>query len=72
MPDRDAVTFDPRPIKVGSSWRVVATHPSGQQEHISGFHTDAEAIEWLSSNACAAWLRTRGYPPDAFLARPTK
>jgi hypothetical protein len=48
----------------------MATHPSGQQEDISGFHTAAEATEWFTSDACAAWLRARGYPPDAFPAHP--
>ena len=24
-------------------WRVIATHPSGQKEHIIGFATEAEA-----------------------------
>jgi hypothetical protein len=65
------VTFDPRPVKVGASWQLIATHPSGHQEDIAGFHTETEAIDWLSSTACAAWLRTRGYPPNAFLAHPT-
>jgi len=42
-------------------WSVVATHPSGQQEHIVGFHTEAEALEWRVSQGCRAWLTTRGY-----------
>jgi hypothetical protein len=66
------VTFDPNPTKAGSTWRIVAMHPSGQREDISGFHTSTEAVEWLTSDACAAWLRTRGYPPDAFPAYPPK
>ena len=66
------VTFDPRPVKTGASWQLIATHPSGHQEDIAGFHTETEAIDWLSSSACAAWLRTRGYRPGAFPARSTK
>ena len=36
----DNVVFDREPLKVDQLW--VATHPSGQEEHI-GFHTAAEA-----------------------------
>ena|SRR5271155_511449 len=56
------VAFNPKPIKVGLGWCIVATHSlSGQQEHIIGFHGEAEAAGWLASNGCKAWLRTRGY-----------
>src|ERR1700693_5582179 len=41
------VTFDPKPLKSGTDWYVVATDPGGQQEHITGFKTEADAIEWL-------------------------
>ncbi len=58
----DTVTFDPKPIRIGGAWGLVATHAlSGQQEHIVGFHTETEAEEWLASKGCKAWLRTRGY-----------
>jgi len=57
----DNVVFDREPLKVDRLWAVVATHPSGQQEHIVGFHTEAEAREWRASVGCEAWLRTRGY-----------
>ena len=57
----DNVVFDREPLKVDRLWAVVATHPSGQQEHIVGFHTEAEACEWRASHSCEAWLRTRGY-----------
>jgi hypothetical protein len=65
MAKHATVEFDPTPIKVGAGWRLVATHPSGRQEHISGFHTEGEAIEWLSGNGGAAWRRTRGYTAEA-------
>jgi hypothetical protein len=55
------VTFDPKPRKVGPEWHVVATYPSGQQEHITGFRTKAGALEWLASTRCQAWLKARGY-----------
>ena len=57
----DNVVFDREPLKVDRLWDVVPTHPSGQQEHIVGFHTEAEAREWRASHSCEAWLRTRGY-----------
>jgi hypothetical protein len=58
----DEVAFDPEPIRAGVVWGLVATHAlSGQQEHIIGFHSETEAREWLASEGCKAWLRTRGY-----------
>ena len=55
------VTFDPKPLKSGTGWYVVATYPGSQQEHIPGFKTEAEAVEWLASSRCQAWLKARGY-----------
>jgi hypothetical protein len=40
-------------------WRVIATHPSGQKEHIIGFATEAEAIDWLASKGSQAWRMAR-------------
>jgi len=54
------VTFDPKPLKSGTDWYVVATYPSGQHEHITGFKTEADAIEWLDSSRRQAWLKARG------------
>jgi hypothetical protein len=68
------VTFNPRPIRLGLAWGLVATHAlSGQQEHIVGFHTETEAKEWLASKGYRAWLRTRGYvKPITTFAMPGK
>jgi len=57
------VTFDPQPLRAGpGEWHIVATyHPSGQQEHISGFRDEADAKEWLTGKGCQAWLKARGY-----------
>jgi hypothetical protein len=55
------VTFDSEPLWVGSEWHLVATYPSGQREHVTGFKSEAEAIEWLASGRCQAWLKARGY-----------
>jgi hypothetical protein len=54
------MTFDPRPLKVGTQWHVVGTYPRGQQEHITGFKTEAEALDWIV-NESKAWLKKRGY-----------
>jgi hypothetical protein len=59
--DVSKVTFDPKPLTSGTGWYVVATYPGGQQEHIPGFKTEAEAVEWLASSRCQAWLKARGY-----------
>ncbi len=57
----NSVVFDRKPLKVDRVWTIVATHPSGQQEHIIGFHSEAKAKKWRVSVGCDAWLRTRGY-----------
>jgi len=54
------VTFDPKPLKSGTDWYLVATYPDGQREHITGFKIEADAIEWLDSSRCQAWLKARG------------
>jgi hypothetical protein len=59
--DVSKVTFDLRPVRSGTGWYVVATYPGSQQEHIPGFKTEAEAVEWLASGRCQAWLKARGY-----------
>ncbi len=45
------IIFEPKPRKIGREWRVVATYPSGQKEHITGFASEGEAIEWLASKS---------------------
>jgi hypothetical protein len=51
------ITFDPRPLKVGSQWRVVATYPSERQEHITGFRSEVDAKHWIT-NGSKVWLKT--------------
>jgi len=70
----DKVTFNPKPIRLGLAWGLVATRAlSGQQENIVGFHTETEAKEWLASKGYRAWLRTRGYvKPITTFATPGK
>ncbi len=42
------VTFEPKPLKVGEGWLIVVTYAGGIQQHIPGFHTEAETKEWLA------------------------
>ncbi len=53
------ITFDPYPRRIGAQWRVIATYPNGQKEHITGFASEGEAIRWLASNACQTWRMAR-------------
>jgi hypothetical protein len=48
--DATNVEFGLGPQRVGAIWAWIATHPSGQQEEIVGFHSEAEAREWRASN----------------------
>jgi len=48
-------------VKVGPEWHVVATYPMGGKEHIIGFRSEAEALAWMKSDRCAAWVKARGY-----------
>jgi DNA invertase Pin-like site-specific DNA recombinase len=48
------------PQSAVAAWKWIATHPSGQQREIVGFHNEAEAREWRTSNGLQAWFRTRG------------
>jgi hypothetical protein len=56
---RDRVLFDKKAQKIGEVWALIATHPSGQQEDVIGFHTEKEAKEWRKSNVvCTPFDRT--------------
>jgi len=70
----DKVTFNPKPIRLGLAWGLVATRAlSGRQENIVGFHTETEAKEWFASKGYGARLRTRGYvKPITTFATPGK
>jgi hypothetical protein len=52
------IALTPQPVKVGSQWHVVGTYPGGQQEHIPGFKTEADALDWIANDS-AAWLEKR-------------
>lgn len=48
-------------LKVENEWQVVATFPTGQKEHIAGFMSEAEAMTWIGSSGCLAWIKVQGY-----------
>jgi hypothetical protein len=37
---------------------VVGTYPGGQQEHITGFKTEADALDWIATES-TNWLKNR-------------
>ena len=55
------IKFEAAPLKAGNEWRVVATYPTGEQEQIVGFANEAEAVAWIGSPQCLAWISARGY-----------
>ena len=57
----DLIAFDTKPLKTGEGWYVVVTYPTGMQEHVRGFHNEAEAKEWITGTGCQTWLKARGY-----------
>jgi len=60
MTSRASVIFERKAIKIDQVWGVVATHPSGQQEHILGF--EVRAAGHTSFNAIAGQLNARKVP----------
>jgi hypothetical protein len=57
----EKISFDPKPLKAEGGWCIVVTYPSGMQEHIPGFHSEAETEEWLKGKGRKIWLSARGY-----------
>ena len=55
------IHFTPKPLKIGGEWYLVATWPSGQEEHITGFKTEIEALNWIGQPKQLEWLRIRGF-----------
>ena len=45
------ITLAAQPVKVGAQWHVVGTYPSGQQERITGFKTEADALDWIANDS---------------------
>jgi hypothetical protein len=55
------IKFEALPLDAGDNWQVVATLPTGQQEQIGEFNNQAEALAWIGSPKCWAWMKLRGY-----------
>jgi hypothetical protein len=51
-------TLTAREYKDGSGWYVEAIGKDGVAENIGGFHSDAEARDWISAKS-AAYFKTR-------------
>jgi hypothetical protein len=60
-----AIKFEAAPLKVGTGWQVVATYPTGQKEQIGAFKSEAEAVTWIGSPRCWAWIKVRMTTPTA-------
>jgi hypothetical protein len=46
-------------------WALIATHPSGQQEDVIGFHTEEEAKQWRKAVDTA-----HGFEREAIWSNP--
>jgi hypothetical protein len=57
----EKLSFDPKPLKAGGGWYIVVTYPAGMQEHIPGFHSEAETQGWLAGKGRQMWLSARGF-----------
>jgi hypothetical protein len=44
-----------------NEWQVVATFPIGQKKQIGEFKSEAEAVAWIGSPRCLAWIKVQGY-----------
>jgi len=47
--------FRPIQLKDGSAWYVLYTPDKGPTEHIEGFYTEEDALEWIELES-APWL----------------
>ena len=47
--------FRPIHLKDGSAWYVLYTPDKGPTEHIEGFYTEEDAVEWIELKS-ASWL----------------
>jgi hypothetical protein len=48
-------------LTAGNEWLVVATFPTGHKKKIGGFKSEAEAVTWIGSPRCLAWIKVQGY-----------
>ena len=47
--------FRPIQLKDGSAWYVLYTSDKGPTEHIEGFYTEEDALEWIKFES-TSWL----------------
>jgi hypothetical protein len=57
----DKISFDPKTTQGRGRLAHCRTCAGGMQEHIPGFHSEAETEEWLAGIGRQMWLRARGY-----------
>jgi hypothetical protein len=55
------VKFEAAPLDAGANWQLVATYPTGPKEQIGRFENEAEAVTWIGSPQCFAWIKVQGY-----------
>jgi hypothetical protein len=55
------IKFEPLPVNIGAEWQVVVTYPTGETEHVGGFGSETEALDWIGSAACFEWVRAQRY-----------
>jgi hypothetical protein len=48
-------------LTAGNEWQVVATFPTAQKKQIGGFKSETEAVAWIGSPRCLAWIKVQGY-----------
>ena len=55
-----SIRFDYQPHKVGNEWHVIAIHPTGEAEAITGFKSEQEAKDWVNNDTLVKqWLRKK-------------
>lgn len=52
------IRFEPVPLKSGLGWRVLAHLPGGKVHYISGFETEADAVDWINHEGLT-WFNKR-------------
>jgi hypothetical protein len=49
-------------LAAGNKWQVVATFlATARKKQIGGFQSEAEAVAWIGSPRCLAWIKVQGY-----------
>jgi hypothetical protein len=47
-------TMEPHPLKDSSGWYVLIVWPTGPEQHVTGFATEAQARAWINDDS-EAW-----------------